>query len=119
MHFYQNFLDYAHQYAHVNGLDYDTACEYFGFNEEKFLLEAKNIAIPYLITEQIFRAEGLAWTQDEYDAMFDSFVQDLVTNYEWTEEDATAYVTNNQIDNVYADLTYQTVVKWLIETTFR
>lgn len=118
LYFYQSYVDYAHYMATSYKMTYEKFCSIFGYSDEMFLAQAQNIANNYVICELIVREQNLTWTEDEYKETFDSFVQDLVTNG-YTQEDATLYVTNNQIDNVYAELSCKIAVKWLGENTFQ
>ncbi|MBQ7335707.1 MAG: FKBP-type peptidyl-prolyl cis-trans isomerase [Clostridia bacterium] len=119
LYFYQYYLDEAHYNAHYYGLDYDTYLYYTGSSESSMLKNAKNMAIRYILPYIILKQENLQWTDEDYQNKFDEFVDNILYYYsDYTEEDAIAYVTNNQLDYLNAELTYEFVSRWLVELLF-
>ncbi len=124
LYFYQYTIDQqyatAHAYVQYYHMDYETALSILGYNEELYMVQAKYVATNYLICEQILREQNLTWTDEEYQAQFDSFVDALMeNNKDLSKEDAIAHVTNNLMDYLYAELTCSIALNWLAEATFK
>ncbi len=115
IYFYQSYLDQAHYTADYYGMTYEQFCQIYGDRSSTFLSQAKMIATNYVICHIIAANEGLTWTAEEYTAIFDEFVDELVTKYNYSQEDATLYVTNNQLDNLKAELVGRIVADYLAE----
>ncbi len=115
LYFYQSYLDQAHYFADYYGMTYEDFCKYYGDYESEFLEKAQMYAKYYIIYYVIAEAEGLTWTEEEYNTVFSEFVDDLVTDYGYSQEDAALYVTNNQQDNVYAEVVGRIVTNYLAE----
>ncbi len=119
MYFYQYNMDYLHYLADSYGLDYETYCTYIGGDpSERFLEQAKAYATDYIICYLIAEQEALTWTEEQEQALFDSFVEELKKSG-YTEEDARLYVQNNQMDYLHAELTVEVVQDYLAELVIK
>ena len=118
VYYYQSYVDYAHYMAAQYGRDYEDFLKLSGIDETYLRNQSKNIALNYILCTVIFKAEGLEWTEEDYQEMFDSFVSDLMTNSKYTEEQAIEYVNAHQMDNLKAELVCAAVADWLGEVNF-
>lgn len=124
LYFYQYSVDQAYKQAHsyvmYYGIDYELALNLVGYNDARCMAQAQYVATNYLICAQILKDQSLTWTEEDYQAQVDSFVESLMKNDEnLSKEDATAHVVNNLGDYVRAELICSTAFKWLGETCYR
>ncbi len=114
MYFYQINLDYKHYtYDYYGLLHIDDTCWVCKSYAASYLQQSKNYALSYLICYQIAAEQGLNWTEEEYNAKFESYVEKLMENDRYTEEEARLYVTNNQLEPLRAELTVDMVTAYL------
>ncbi len=116
LYFYQYYTDFYRSYAFSYGMDYNTFLQSMvGTTDAELLEDAKKAALPYVISNAIYKAESLQWTQEKYDRLFATFVADAMEYFEYTEEEAKNYVQNEEYGNFIASLIYETVSAWILE----
>ncbi len=117
MYFYQYQVDQAHYMANYYNLPYETYLSYFGLSEISMEVQAKTVALDYIVAFHIAKTNDLTWTEEEYQRQYDSFIKEL-TDSGYTKSEAEEYVNTKQSNYLKATLTYNIASKWFIDQVF-
>ncbi len=114
--FISYYVDSYHASAFQYGMSYETLLQTIGVTEQQIEQNAIDTAMKYIASVAILRNEKLTWTEEEYQAMFELFVEDAMAYFEdYDKEQATEYVLEHEANQVLAELAYSTVLDWLYE----
>lgn len=115
-YFYCYYRDYYHSYAFSYGVDYDTFLQkYVGMTDADLLVESQKVALSYVISQIIYKAEGIAWNEETYNTLLDQYVKDAMEYFKYSEEEAKAFVLENEANNLNATVIQEIVSDWLLE----
>jgi len=116
--FYQQLLDEAHALAlRSYKMEYEEYLTVTGQSEELMLETAKAQAVDFMMAYYIVNKNNLKWTTEQYTTQYNSMVSSLVENG-INQDKAKEIVENQQMDILYANLTYQIASEWLAENAF-
>ena len=115
-HFYRYYQDTYHSYAFNNGMTYEELLAEMKMTDEGLKEETKKVTLPYLIAQTIFEKEGLVWDEAVYEETLDLFIQDAMDYFEYEkEEDAKAFVLEQEKNNLKISTVKSIVTDWLLE----
>ncbi len=120
LYFYHNYVNQIYSYAAYKNVDPETYVQtYYHVTLEQYkalaLDNAKSYAYNYVICHEFAKQEGLTWSAEEYQALFDSYVKKL-TDRGYAKEFAENYVNTNQKKQIETELICQVVENWLGES---
>ena len=118
LYFYQQRLDEAHYLAlRSYKVDYERYLTITGQSEALFMEQAKAEATDFMIAYYIVRENNLKWTDEQYKTQYDNMVLSIVQNG-INQDKAKEIVENQQMDLLYANLTYQIAAEFLAAGSF-
>lgn len=119
MHFYQFYLDQAHEIAKLDyQMEYEKYLDYTGQSEERMLAESKQMAADFLLAYYIADQHNLEWTQDQYADQYELMVKEYLDNA-INQDKAEELIGATRMEELYAELTYRIASDWMVALAFK
>ncbi len=120
LYFYQYYMDYYNYLAASYGMELSTLLYYYGMTEATVRSQAKQIALSYLASYAVAAKENLTWSEASYTEAYEEMVEEMLSEdgNTKTEAEVRAYINENQLPYLHAELMRQTVMDWLLEQNF-
>ena len=114
-YFHQYLMDTYHYYAFYYNYEYKLFLAAYGLTEDMLKKEAQDVAMGYILCQIIYENEGLKYSEDLYNEQLEVFIDDAMSYFKYTREEAKEFVLKNEIDNINSILVQKTVQGWLLE----
>ena len=112
-YFFAYYRDMYHYYAAMYGMEYEQLMTYYGLTEDLFIDAAKTEALQFLVAFAIAKQESITFSEDDYQAKMDSYIDELVESGEYTKEEAESFISETETTLIKAELTVDTVIDWI------
>ena len=119
MHFYQFYLDQAHEIAKrpPYEMEYEQYLTITGQSEEMMLAQSKQTAADFMLAYFLADQNNLTWTQDQYADQYELMVKEYLDNA-INQDKAEELISSTRMDELYAELTYRIAGEWIANTAF-
>ena len=120
MHFYQFYLDQAHEIAKnpPYSMEYEEYLTITGQSEEMMLAQSKQTAADFMLAYFLADQNNLTWTQDQYADQYDLMVKEYLDNAV-NQDKAEELIASTRMDELYAELTYRIAGEWIANEAFK